>query len=73
MVFNNVPAFTDSDLKRLKDRESDGLLQVWLSWDERHTLLARLEAAEACIGFNSRHSEWDERYQTWLRAKGEGL
>lgn len=70
---NPEKAFTDDDLKRLKEilDVSKGYgykEQDHLGWDELVALLARLEAAERCLVMADQE---DTLYEDWKRAAGK--
>jgi len=68
-------SFTDKELEHLKNFENEHEFflesEVYEIMEMIPTLLERLEAAEACIGYNVKHSEWESRYEAWRKAAGK--
>lgn len=68
-------AFSDDDLKRLKEKILDGDFTSQETSD-LEALLARLEAAEKALELHYEHSGFPEledevAYQTWKKAAGK--
>jgi len=57
-----VSTFTDDDLKRLKERQTNDLLNLNREGIDINALLARLEAAELCA---------DKTHFHFFRSKGD--
>ncbi len=66
-------AFTDADLLRFENSETDGFACTWINFESKKALLARLRAAEkVCDNVDVGGFRLAGALIEWRRSKGEG-